>query len=63
MPTEQELEELTTNMIDMDSKEMVELIQGGKNDDGRQTESVKVMGAVAVSRGSDCVSGENVLQD
>ena len=61
MFTEADLDAYVTKLIDNDSAEMLKLAErGGIN--GRKAEPSEVVGSVAVSGSSGCVSGKDFLQ-
>jgi len=58
---EHDLDAYITAMIDRDSAEMLELTRGGAN--YGTAKSSEVVGVVVERVSTDCVSGENVLQN
>lgn len=57
MPTENELEELTNDFLDGTMRVK------GAGINGREAEQVKELGIMAVSSGTDRISGKDILQD
>lgn len=61
MPDEAEMEILVEALTDSFCNGMIDREGGAIN--GREAESAQVVGSVAVSVSSDCVSGKDFLQD
>lgn len=61
MPDEAEMEILVEALTDRFGNGMINREGGAIN--GREAESAQVVGSVAVSVSSDCVSGKDLLQD
>ncbi len=63
MLSEMELEILTTDMIDKEQKEMLQLRQKGGVLHGRETESPEVLGTLDERSRIDRLSCKDILQD
>lgn len=61
MLSEAELEILTSDMIDNQQKEMIELARGVFY--GREAGQTEIMGALGERSRTDCISGQDVRKD